>query len=152
AVIGRWRMRATSLEGERLGRTTPLCGCRETPDESALRADVVRFCQLLHQKGFLAANDGNVSVRLCPHRILITPTAVPKAFLDPQELVVVDLGGQKLFGDRQPSGELSMHLEVLRTRSDIDTVVHAHPPTSIALTLFKHLRLNGVLPEVTLSI
>jgi L-fuculose-phosphate aldolase len=119
--------------------------------EPELREQIVRFCQLLHQKGYLAANDGNISVRLCQHRLLVTPTGVPKAFLNPDELVVVDNDGQVLSGGK-PSGELSMHLHALRGRPDMEAVVHAHPPTSIALTLFRHLRINGVLPEVTLSI
>ena len=120
--------------------------------EQELRVEVVRFCKLLHQKNFLAANDGNVSVRLSGEEVLITPTGVPKAFLAPEDLVVVNLKGELVRGRGTPSGELAMHLRTLEARPDAKAVVHAHPPTCIALTLLKHLRLNGVLPEVILSI
>ncbi len=113
---------------------------------------MVRFCRLLHQKGFLAANDGNVSVRLGEGRILVTPTGAAKAFLSEEELVVVDGEGRQLSGSGRPSGELPMHLEALRRRPDVEAVVHAHPPTCIALSLVRSPRLNDVLPEVILSL
>ncbi len=125
---------------------------RPRPLEDELRQDVVRFCQLLHQKGFLAANDGNVSVRLGGGRILVTPTGTAKAFLAPDELVVVDEKGQKIGGLGEPTGELPMHLEVLHRRPDVEAVVHAHPPMCIALSLVRSPRLNDVLPEVMLSL
>ncbi len=120
--------------------------------EVELRADVVRFCRLLHRKGYLAAGDGNVSVRLAPGRLLVTPSGTAKAFLSPEELVVVDEQGRLLEGTRKPSSELAMHLEVLRRRPDVQAVVHAHPPSCIALSLFHSPRLNDVLPEVILSL
>lgn len=113
---------------------------------------MVAYCQLLHHKGFLAANDGNVSVRLGPGRILITPSGVHKGFLRPEELLVIDEQGRLLEGTGAPSGEVAMHLAALSLRSDRQVVMHAHPPTCIALSLFRNLRLNGVLPEVILSV
>jgi L-fuculose-phosphate aldolase len=120
--------------------------------EEELRSEVVRVCRLLHEKNYLAAADGNVSVRLDERRFLVTPTGVIKAFLSPLDLIEVDLEGNVLSGTRKPTGELSMHLAAYRARPDIECVVHAHPPTCIALSLFKQLRLQDVLPEVTLSI
>jgi L-fuculose-phosphate aldolase len=126
------------------------CGSPEA--EQRIRADIVHFCKLLHEKNYLAANDGNVSYRLCPHRVLITPSGVPKAFMTPGDLVVVSPQGAQLSGSGKPSGELAMHLAALHTRPDVVAVVHAHPPTCIAVTLIRHLRLNDVLPEVILSV
>ncbi|MBI3184044.1 MAG: class II aldolase/adducin family protein [Myxococcales bacterium] len=120
--------------------------------ELDVKEQVVAYCQLLHQKGYLAATDGNVSVRLGPGRILITPTGVHKGFLRPEELIVIDDGGRVVEGRGAPSGEVAMHLTALRLRPDRPVVMHAHPPTCIALSLFKNLRLNGVLPEVILSV
>ena len=119
--------------------------------ESALREDIVRFCRLLHQRGYLAANDGNVSARLDGQRLLVTPSGVHKGFLEPADLVVVDLEGRQLSGTAAPTGELSLHLRALAARPDAQAVVHAHPPLAIALSLTKR-RLDGVLPEVTLSL
>jgi L-fuculose-phosphate aldolase len=127
-------------------------GCASPEVERTARAEIVHFCKLLHDKNYLAANDGNVSFRLCSHRVLITPTGVPKAFMRPEDLLVVDVRGNSVSGTGKPSGELAMHLAALRARPDAAAVVHAHPPTCIALTLIRHLRLNDVLPEVILSV
>ncbi len=120
--------------------------------EEKLRAEIVQFCRLLHQRNWLAANDGNVSARLGGGRILITPSGRHKGLLEPEEMVVVDESGKLVAGDARPSGEIAMHLTALRLRSDANVVLHAHPPTCIALSLLRHIRLNGILPEVILSI
>ncbi len=132
----------------------PKCGgvCQDPTADRQAREEILRTCRMLHDKGYLAANDGNVSVRLCKRRVLVTPTGVAKAFLEPDDLIVVDMEGQQLSGAGTPSGELAMHLHALSVRPDAKAVVHAHPPICIALTLHRHLRLNDVLPEVILSL
>jgi L-fuculose-phosphate aldolase len=129
-------------------------GVRRLSSESELelRKEIVAFCRFLHQKNFLAANDGNVSARLSGGRILITPTGRHKGFIEPEELVVVDQSGNPLPGEARPSGEIAMHLAALRRRPDATVVIHSHPPTCIALSLLHHLRLNDILPRVILSI
>lgn len=119
--------------------------------ERALREDIVRFCKLLHARGYLAANDGNVSVRLGADQLVVTPSGVHKGFLEPDDLVVVDLSGRQLGGKGKPTGELALHLRAYAKRPDAKAVVHAHPPVAIAMSLTKK-KLDGVLPEVTLSI
>lgn len=119
--------------------------------EDVLREDIVRACRLLHQRGYLAANDGNVSARLGDDRLLVTPSGVHKGFLEPADLVIVDLQGRKLKGRGTPTGELALHLRALAARPDANAVVHAHPPVAIAMSMAGK-RLDGVLPEVTLSI
>lgn len=120
--------------------------------EAFLREDIVRYCRLLHQKGFLAANDGNVSARLEADRILITPTGAHKGFLSPEQLLVIDGAGRLVSGEGRPSSEVAMHLSALKLRPDRTVVMHAHPPTCIALSLLRNVRLNGMLPELILSI
>lgn len=91
------------------------------------------LCQvgkLLYDRGYVAANDGNLSVRLEGDRILITPSGVSKGRMTPEMLLVTDLEGHVLSGDRYPSSEIALHLEVYRRRSDVGAVVHAHPPVS----------------------
>ena len=119
--------------------------------EQALREDIVRHCQLLHQRGYLAANDGNVSARLDAERVLVTPSGVHKGFLSPDDLVIVDLEGRQLSGKGVPTGELSLHLRALAARPEVKAVVHSHPPLAIAMSLAGK-KLDGILPEVTLSI
>ena len=96
--------------------------------ESQARADIVEVGRRLYARGYVASNDGNISVRLDEHRILTTPKSVSKGFMTPEMMCVVDHEGQKLAGERDPSSELLMHLEVYRQRPDIRAVVHAHPP------------------------
>lgn len=119
--------------------------------EHALREDIVRHCRLLHQRGYLAANDGNVSARLDANRLLVTPSGVHKGFLEPSDLVVVDLTGKQLSGKGKPTGEIALHVRALAGRPEMSAVVHAHPPLAIAMSLTKK-KLDGILPEVTLSL
>src|SRR5215469_11767430 len=85
---------------------------------------------MLHSLGFIAATDGNLSVRLDEDRILVTPTGMSKGMMSSSDLVVVDLEGKKLKGKRQVTSEIGMHLLIYRMRPDIRGIVHAHPRTA----------------------
>src|SRR5437899_5094410 len=98
--------------------------------ESSLRADIVEIGRRMYARGYTASNDGNISVRLGADRLLMTPKSVCKGFMTADMMCVTDLDGQKLQGDRDPSSEMLMHLEVYRQRPDVAAVVHAHPPTA----------------------
>jgi len=100
------------------------------PSEYQSRRDIVRFGALLHSLGFIAATDGNLSVRLDEDRILVTPTGMSKGMLTPSDLVVVDLEGRKVKGKRQVTSEIGMHLLIYHMRPDIRGIVHAHPRTA----------------------
>jgi L-fuculose-phosphate aldolase len=94
------------------------------------RLDIVRFGRIMHDQGFVAATDGNLSVRLDQRRILATPTGMSKRRMKPSDLVIVDLKGKKLAGRRAASSELGMHLLIYSLRPDVRAIVHAHPPTA----------------------
>src|SRR5256885_8084606 len=96
--------------------------------ESQLRADIVEVGRRMYARGYTASNDGNISVRLDAGRLLMTPKSVCKGFMTPEMMCITDLEGRKLEGDRDPSSEALMHLEVYRQRPDVRAVVHAHPP------------------------
>src|ERR1700710_1246048 len=98
--------------------------------ESSLRADIVEVGRRMYARGYTASNDGNISVRLDASRLLMTPKSVCKGFMTPDMMCITDLQGVKLQGDRDPSSEMLMHLEVYRQRPDVQAVVHAHPPTA----------------------
>src|SRR4029453_14007775 len=98
------------------------------PSESQLRADVVEVGRRLYARGYTASNDGNISVRLDGGRLLMTPKSVCKGFMNEPMMCITDLDGRKIAGDRDPSSEMQMHLEVYRQRPDARAVVHAHPP------------------------
>lgn len=123
-------------------------------NESDLRRQIVKVGQLMYEKGFVAASDGNISARLEPGRILITPSGLHKGLMEPQQLLVVDEDGRPL-GPRthanrhlKPTSELPMHLEVYRQREDVTAVVHAHPPITVALTIAGVPLADCLLPEV----
>src|SRR5436305_9357453 len=94
----------------------------------SLRADIVEIGRRMYARGYTASNDGNISVRVGDDRLLMTPKSVCKGFMTPDMMCVTDLAGRKIQGDRDPSSEMLMHLEVYRQRPDVTAVVHAHPP------------------------
>ena len=100
--------------------------------ESQLRADIVEVGRRMYARGYTASNDGNISVRLGDDRLLMTPRSVCKGFMTPDMMCITDLNGRKLQGDRDPSSEMLMHLEVYRQRPDARAVCHAHPPIATA--------------------
>jgi L-fuculose-phosphate aldolase len=100
------------------------------PTERKHREEIVHYGRMLHQRGFVAACDGNLSVRLPGDRILVTPTCVSKGAMRPADMVIVDLEGSRVSGRRAVTSEIGMHLLVYRMRPDIQAICHAHPPTA----------------------
>jgi L-fuculose-phosphate aldolase len=98
--------------------------------ERKYREEIVRFGRMLHERGFVAAMDGNLSVRLDSKRILVTPTCLSKGAMRPADMVVVDMQGRRVAGRRTVTSEIGMHLQIYGMRPDIQAIVHAHPPTA----------------------
>jgi L-fuculose-phosphate aldolase len=118
------------------------------PREPELREGVVEVGRRLYARGYVASNDGNISVRLDEGRLLTTPKSVSKGFMTPEMMVVTDLAGKKISGERDPSSELLMHLEVYRNRPDVRAVVHAHPPLATGFAVAGIPLDRAVLAEV----
>jgi L-fuculose-phosphate aldolase len=116
--------------------------------EEQTRADIVEAGRRMYARGFVASNDGNISARLDDTRILTTPKSVSKGFMTPDMMVVVDYQGKKVSGDRDPSSELPMHLEIYSNRPDVNAVVHAHPPTATGFAVAGIPLTRAVLAEV----
>ena len=119
-----------------------------------LRADIVEIGRRLWMRGFVASNDGNISVRLGPDRLLMTPASVSKGFMTPEMMVVTDLEGRLIEGapGRKPSSEALMHLVVYRERPDMNAVVHAHPPLSTGFAVAGIALDRAVLAEVVTTL
>ena len=102
--------------------------------EYRARREIVRYGRRLRRDGFIAAADGNLTIRLSSDRLLITPSGRPKGGLVMSDLVVVDLEG-RVYGPGSPSSEIGLHLEAFRARPDVQAAVHAHPPWTIAASI-----------------
>lgn len=120
--------------------------------EQRHRADLVRICHLIHEKGWVAMNDGNVSVRLDEERILCTPTAVSKGFVELDDLIVVNMNGERVEGNREPTSEILMHITVYGLRPDVGSVVHAHPPVATGFATAGRALDKALLPEVIIGL
>jgi L-fuculose-phosphate aldolase len=123
-----------------------------TRAEEQIRADIVEAGRRLYMRGFVASNDGNISARLDDKRLVTTPKSVSKGFMTPDMMVVVDYAGKKIAGDRDPSSELPMHLEIYRQRPDVNAVVHAHPPTATGFAVAGIPLTRAVLAEVVTTL
>src|SRR5712692_1743608 len=127
-------------------------------NEHQLREEMVAIGKRMWEKGFLAAADGNISARIGPDRLLITPSGLSKGFLSPDQLLRIDLNGAVIPSNHpatrglKPSSEMMMHLESYKQRPDVQAVIHAHPPLAIALTVAGLPLDHDVLPEVIYSV
>lgn len=124
------------------------------PDEDQLRQDIVEVGRRLWTRGFVASNDGNISVRLPGDRLLMTPTGVSKGFMTPGMMVVTDLEGRQIAGEpgRKASSEIKLHLVAYRHRSDVQAVVHAHPPLATGFAVAGMPLNRAVLAEVVTTL
>ena len=117
-----------------------------------LRAQLVQTARRLHQAGWVANHEGNVSARLGRDRFLITPTATSKAEVTESQLVVVDGAGKVIEGTKKPPGELELHLAAYRARPDVQALVHAHPPYATAFGVARQPLEPNCLPEAVVSL
>ena len=120
-------------------------------NEYKLKEQICEIGRRVYAKGFAAANDGNISVRLNDREILCTPTMVSKGFLKPEDLCKVDYEGKQLAGTRKRSSEILLHLSVYKHRPDVQAVVHCHPPHATAFGVAHEPIPKCVLPEVRLA-
>ncbi|MFQ6007886.1 MAG: class II aldolase/adducin family protein [Candidatus Zixiibacteriota bacterium] len=110
------------------------------------------FGRRLYERGMLVGTEGNISVRLDEHRIVVTPAGFPKWGLSAEDMVVVDYDGKCLEGSNQPSSELLMHLFVYKNRPEIGACVHSHPPNATAYAVAGIPLAEDILPEVVLFV
>ncbi|NUQ19827.1 MAG: class II aldolase/adducin family protein [Gemmatimonadaceae bacterium] len=121
----------------------------------ALRKEIVGVCRRLWERGLVAGQDGNVSVRLPGDRLLVTPAGMSKVDVGPSDLVEMRLDGSTAGrGGRgtRASSEVLMHLRIYRRRPDVKAVVHAHPPTATGFAVAGEGFMDCVLPEVVYQV
>ena len=97
-----------------------------------LKEQVCDICHKMWQLGWVAANDGNVSVKLDENAFLVTPTGISKSFITPEKLLIITKDCEIIEGTAgyKPSSEIKMHLRCSQERDDVGAVVHAHPPAA----------------------
>lgn len=122
-------------------------------NEFALREEICRIGRLMHERGYIDGNSGNISARLDDERILATPSGVAKGYLTPEQLIIVNQNGERVdtptpeTAHLRPTSELLMHLECYKQRDDVGGVVHAHPPTSVGMTIAGYDFQRCIIPE-----
>ena len=96
---------------------------------------IIDIGRRMYERAFVAANDGNISIRVGENEVWATPTGVSKGYMKKDMLVKVDLDGNVIKGNRRPSSELKMHLRAYKENKDLRAVVHAHPPVCTAFSI-----------------
>jgi L-fuculose-phosphate aldolase len=114
----------------------------------SLAEEIVAVCCRLYDRGLIAGQDGNVSVRLPSGHILVTPAGLSKVDVTAEGLVELTLDGEQVTKGHSASSEIGMHLRIYRERADVRAVVHAHPPVATAFGAVGRDFMDAVLPEV----
>jgi L-fuculose-phosphate aldolase len=108
----------------------------------------------VYTNGFVAANDGNISVRINDNEVLTTPTGVSKGFMTPDMICKVNMKGEVISasGKLKPSSEVKMHLRVYKERPDVKSVVHAHPPYGTSFAIAGIPLSKPIMPEAVIAL
>ncbi len=116
--------------------------------EQQLKEEICQVGKAIWARGMCSANSGNISARLGPNEIVITPTLVSKGFMRPEQILTMNLAGEVLRGEGYPTSETPMHLRLFREREDIGGIVHAHPPKATAFAVAGKALDLYLVPEV----
>jgi L-fuculose-phosphate aldolase len=92
-----------------------------------LKKNIIEVGKRAYARGYVAANDGNISARIDKKHVLITPTGISKGFIKASDLIIVDMNGKIISGKRKPTSEIQMHLQIYKERTDVNSVCHLHP-------------------------
>jgi L-fuculose-phosphate aldolase len=120
-------------------------------NEWQLRKEICDVGLRVHERGLVAATDGNISARTFGDRLLITPSGSCLGMLRPEDLILIDHAGRVLAGRGRPSTERWMHIAAYQQRPDVMGAVHAHPPITVAFAVAGVTMPQRALPEVILA-
>jgi L-fuculose-phosphate aldolase len=116
--------------------------------EYELKEQICEIGRRVYNRGFAAANDGNITVRLNERELLCTPTMVSKGYMKPEDICKIDPTGKQLAGKRKRSSEALLHLTIYNANPKINAVVHCHPPHATAFAIAHEPIPKCILPEV----
>jgi L-fuculose-phosphate aldolase len=114
--------------------------------------DICEVGRRLYANGYIAAMEGNASIRIGENEVMSTPAGVCKGYLTPAMIVTCDMEGNRREGELRVSTEIQMHLAVYRARPDVRAVVHAHPPKSTGFAVAGVPLNKAVLAEVVVTL
>ena len=115
------------------------------------RREIVEVCRRLYDRGLIAGQDGNVSVRIKEDRILVTPAGLSKVDVRASDLVELQLEHEhekSSKGKGQESSEVEVHFAAYAIRPDIRAVVHAHPPVATGFSVAGETMEHPMLAEL----
>jgi L-fuculose-phosphate aldolase len=104
-------------------------------NSDTLKQQICEIGRRMWQRGLVAGSDGNISARLNDEQFLCTPTMCSKGFMEPADICLMDISGEQLAGDKRRSSEALLHLEIMKARPDVMSVVHCHPPHATAFAI-----------------
>lgn len=113
-----------------------------------IKEEICEIGRRVYDKGFAAANDGNISIRVGENEVVCSPTMICKGFMKPEDICAVDLDGNQLAGKRKRTSEILLHLTIMKERPDVKAVVHCHPPHATAFAVAGQAIPQCILPEV----
>ncbi|GMQ59415.1 class II aldolase/adducin family protein [Vallitalea sediminicola] len=122
--------------------------------EYEVKKQICEIGRRIYDRGMVAANDGNISVKISDNEFLCTPTGVSKGFMTPDMICKVDVNGNILQANKglKPSSEIKMHLRVYKQRSDVKSVVHAHPIYATSFAIAGIPLTQPIMPEAVISL
>lgn len=120
--------------------------------ELEIKQEMCAIGKRVYDRGMVASNDGNFSVKLNDNEFLCTPTGVSKGFMTPEYICKVDANGNVLEADEgfRPSSEIKMHLRIYQKRPDVNAVVHAHPLYATTFAIAGQPLMDPIMPEAVL--
>ena len=117
-----------------------------------IKEEICDIGRRLYNRGFGAANEGNISCRIDEDRVVCTPTGICKGFMTPDDLCVVDMEANQLAGHREMTSEIRQHITILKHRSDVRSVVHCHPPHATAFGMVREAIPQYLMPEAEIKL
>jgi L-fuculose-phosphate aldolase len=117
-------------------------------NDRKLKEQICEIGRRVYNKGFAAANDGNISIRVGENEVLCSPTMICKGFMTPDDICAVDLDGKQIAGKRKRTSEILLHLAIMKHRDDVKAVVHCHPPHATAFAVAREPIPQCILPEI----
>ena len=122
--------------------------------EYEIKKQICEIGKRIYNRGMVASNDGNISVKLNDNEFLCTPTGVSKGFMTPEYICKVDAKGNVLqaYEGFKPSSEIKMHMRVYKERPDVNSVVHAHPVYATSFAIAGIPLTEPIMPEAVIAL